>query len=437
MLNSYAASYFDIALHPMVFYSKICLFSLFLFSSSLLKGQEIEQNIKLLQAAVDSAEAAKRRIALEIEDLKLAAIQRDLQAIGLPKPLTGNEIVLHSAMALEYAEPHEQARWVAHIITPDVLSGTIFRSNDFRPDPKVKTGSAVEEDYFLKYPQPDGTIKYDGFGYDRGHLAPSADFRWSAKALSESYYYSNMSPQLPNFNREVWAAVEDRVRGYVQQNPSSKLFVVTGPVLREGLPKVARARHQVSVPELYWKVAVDPEQLKGIAFVMPNQDIKGPIEQYAVTIDSVERLTGLHFFEKLPDQKQYTLKNQRNLADWFPEYKRGDTEPRAVGTLQKGQINTSIARNWINNSKAIEVVGTVVGARLSRAGNVLINLDKQFPNQVFTVFIRKENLVNFSYDPVTFLQGKVIAVKHKVVGLDGLPAMFLENATQIRVLTAE
>jgi endonuclease G len=72
-------------------------------------------------------------------------------------------------------------------------------------DDKVSCGTAVEADYFLRTENPDGTHGYDGFGFDRGHLAPSADFRWSATALSESYYYSNMTPQRPGFNQESWA----------------------------------------------------------------------------------------------------------------------------------------------------------------------------------------------------------------------------------------
>ena len=111
-------------------------------------------------------------------------------------------------MSLVYSEEHEQAKWVAHIISPDIITGNVSRTNDFRPDPHVSTGSTVEEDYFLKYLQPDSSYKYDGYGFDRGHLAPSADFRWSTTALSESYFYSNMSPQRPEFNRGTWAELE-------------------------------------------------------------------------------------------------------------------------------------------------------------------------------------------------------------------------------------
>ena len=92
----------------------------------------------------------------------------------------------------------------------------------------------LKKDFFLKQKKENGKYAYEGFGYDRGHLAPSADFRWSKKALSESYFYSNMSPQVASFNRECWADLEGLIRGYVYENKRD-LIVYTGPVLHEGL----------------------------------------------------------------------------------------------------------------------------------------------------------------------------------------------------------
>ena len=114
-------------------------------------------------------------------------------------------MIRHKAFSLAYGEEVEQAIWVMHIISSEIKDGTVGRTNDFRIDTLIQSGSAEEEDYFIKTRNSDGDVEYDGFGYDRGHLAPSADFRWSRSALSESYYYSNMSPQLPGFNREKWA----------------------------------------------------------------------------------------------------------------------------------------------------------------------------------------------------------------------------------------
>lgn len=416
--------------------SSTCFLASLLFLSLLpgiVHSQSIESKLAGLNTQLDSITKAKAVVIEKIADLKLEKIRRDLTAAGLPSDKNPGNIIWHSAYALEYDEAFEQARWVAHIIPPDVVSGVVSRTNDFRPDSLIKTGSAIEADYFLKQLQPDSTYKYDAFGYDRGHLAPSADFRWSAKALSESYLYSNMSPQLGAFNREAWATVEDRVRGYLFSNPTSQLYVVTGPVLHEGLPKIERGVNKVSIPEYYWKVAIDPAKKKGIGFIMPNKKIIGAIENYAVTIDSVERYTGYDFFSNLPQEIQNDAENQRIAADWFPQIAKGDVEPVSASELKSGQINTEIASQWISSNKEITVSGTVVSGRVSKAGNILLNLDKQFPNQLFTVFIKKEDIPNFSYDILSHLKGKKILVTGKISGMDGLPVMYIDTDKKVVV----
>jgi endonuclease G len=177
----------------------------------------------------------------------------------------------------------------------------------------VTTGSAVEEDYYLKYLKPpsppapkkgsgvDSIYAYDGFGWDRGHLAPSADFRWSEQALSESFFYSNMSPQLADFNREGWAELEGLLRGYVVR-AGHQLVVVTGGVLKEGLSTIDRGVNRVSIPEQFYKVVLDVEAGKAIGFLMPNEKLRYPLAHYAVSVDAVEALTGLDFFNLIDDQ---------------------------------------------------------------------------------------------------------------------------------------
>ena len=346
---------------------------------------------------------------------------------------TGEELIRHSAYSLSFSPKYKQARWVAHIITPDVVNGVIFRTNDFRPDSLVKSGSAVEADYFTKTLKPDGTFAYNSYGYDRGHLAPSADFRWSKKALSESYYYSNMSPQLADFNRGGWGDLEDVLRGYVYRNTSSQLYVVTGPILEEGLPVIEKGQNKLPIPKKYFKVALDLINKRAIGFIMPNQLINNPLKSYALTIDQVEKETGLDFFSKLPIALQQTLESSSDTKEWLPELNQAEIEPLPQESLPKNFFNTTIAKQSLNRNEVINVCGTVVGARLSRAGNVLINLDKPFPNQVFTIFIKKEDIINFSYNPVEMLKGKVICVKGKVIDLGGTPSMYISTDSELKV----
>lgn len=382
---------------------------------------------------LEALEQQRQGLLTKLEDLKLLKIQEDLQQAGLPATLPGDEVVKHAALVLSFSPAHKQARWVSHIIIPDVINGVVFRTNDFRADSAVKSGSAVEADYFLKFLQPDSTYKYDAFGYDRGHLAPSADFRWSKKALSESYFYSNMSPQLADFNRGGWGDLEDALRGYIYRNPSSQLYVVTGPFLENGLPRIERGINKVSIPKRYWKVVMDLKNKKSIGFIMPNEAITKPLKNFAVPVNEVEKQTGLDFFSNLPLNDQEAIESQANSKDWLPEVSKADVEPLDQEKLPRGYFNTLVAQEWMNRSTEIHVCGTVVSARISRSGNILLNLDRQFPKQVFTVFIKKEHIINFNYKPEVLLNGKIICVKGKVIDLGGTAAMYAENETDLKI----
>jgi len=400
-----------------------------LLSTGSLCAQNLDQQIQSVTTSIEELKRREGVLGEQLEALKLQRIRRDLKAVGLPSA----GYIEHQALFLAYDEAHEQARWVAHIITPDIIEGTVFRSNDFRPDPLVPTGTAVEEDYFLKFLQPDSTYEYDGYGYDRGHLAPSADFRWSQTALSESYFYSNMSPQRPEFNREAWADLESFLRGYVFRFPESQLYVVTGPILTDDLPKVERSPNGVSIPEYYFKVALDLQNRRGIGFVLPHQKVTYPLETFAMPIDEVERRTGLDFFSALPAGQQTALEGSFEAPVWFPELKAGDVEPLYPPDLPPNHFNTIQARRYMGNGEVIEVCGTVVSTRRSRSGNLWMNVDKQFPNQVFSVFIRKKDLVNFSYQPEKELLHQQVCFKGTVQNFNGTPTMNVVQEQEVRM----
>ncbi|QHT65644.1 DNA/RNA non-specific endonuclease [Rhodocytophaga rosea] len=222
---------------------------------------------------------------------------------ALPAFTDQDQIVRHQAYSLSYADEFEQPYWVAYQLTASEVKGKSERENDFRPDPDVKTGSATPDDY-------------RGSGYDRGHLAPAADFKFSNKAMSESFFMSNMSPQAPEFNREIWEHLESRVRSWVKKD--QVLYVVTGPVLKGKMSYIGR-RNKVAVPPMYFKVILDLYQpdVKAIAFLMKNEGSNEPLESFAVTIDEVEKETGLDFFPLLPDDMEQKLESSLTISDWF------------------------------------------------------------------------------------------------------------------------
>jgi endonuclease G len=163
---------------------------------------DLEQSLKKLEAERTSIEEQRIRLTARVDSVKLAIIRRDLERLGLPNLEQGDEVIAHPGHMLVYSEKHEQPKWTAHIATPDLITGNLARIDSFLPDPLVKTGTAVTPDYWNS-------------GYDRGHLVPSADMRWNYDALKATYYYSNISPQVPELNRETWADLEDWGRRYV------------------------------------------------------------------------------------------------------------------------------------------------------------------------------------------------------------------------------
>jgi endonuclease G len=210
-------------------------------------------------------------------------------------------VIRHKAYSFQYAESHEQAYWIAYELTKTETEKAYDRTDDFIPDPSVVTGSATQADYA-------------GSGYDRGHLAPAADMGWSKQSMEESFYFSNMSPQVPSFNRGIWKRLEEQVRSWAIVYDS--VYVVTGPVLKAGLPTIGP--NKVSVPEYYYKVLLDNtgKDKKAIGFLMANVAGKGTLESYAVSVDRVEQETGIDFFNKLPNGFEAKIEKELCLPCW-------------------------------------------------------------------------------------------------------------------------
>jgi endonuclease G len=218
-----------------------------------------------------------------------------------PAHSSDDQIISHFAYSLKYNEKHEQAEWVIYFLTKNRAEGHFKRTDDFRSDPSVKTGSATLEDY-------------KDSGYDRGHLAPAGDMAWSKEAMSESFFMSNMSLQKPGFNRGIWKNLESQIRSWAIAY--EEIYVVTGPVLSNNLSVIGPDK--VSVPKYFYKVILDYKEpeIKGIGFILANESSKKPLQDFAVSIDSVEKFTGLDFFPALPDSIENAIESKIAISSW-------------------------------------------------------------------------------------------------------------------------
>ncbi|MEI6434836.1 MAG: DNA/RNA non-specific endonuclease [Bacteroidota bacterium] len=228
-------------------------------------------------------------------------VNPDFKDLELPCSAEGDEIIRHTGYTLSYNIEHKQARWVAYKLTAEETRPAVKRNNRFIPDPEVLTGSASNNDY-------------KNSGYDKGHLAPSADMCYSIVTMQESFYLSNMSPQKPGFNRGIWKELEAQVRQWAIDD--SIIFIVTGGVLAAGMPAIGS--NKVSVPKLFYKVIIDfhGDVPKGIGFVIPNDKSNKRLQSYTVTIDSVEVLTGINFFCRLPDDMEKKIESVTDTTLW-------------------------------------------------------------------------------------------------------------------------
>ena len=209
----------------------------------------------------------------------------------LPTSTTG-QIIHHKGYSLSYSEPHEQPEWVAYELKKSHLSNTNYKRPYFEVDNAVKTGAAHWRNY-------------KNSGFDRGHLCPAGDRRYSKSAHDETFLTSNISPQKHNFNSGIWNKLEQKVRFWASKYDG--VFVITGGVLKGKMKTIGD--EDVSVPNQFYKVLIDNNagKTKMIAFLIPHKASNKPLYEFVVSVDELETLTGIDFFSELDDAVENKL----------------------------------------------------------------------------------------------------------------------------------
>ncbi len=213
------------------------------------------------------------------------------------------QIIRHEGYTVSYNSDYRIANWVAYELTSkEAKSKKATRSNKFVPDPLVKGATALNEDYTRT-------------GYDRGHLAPAGDMKWSMKAMRESFYLSNICPQDPDLNRGIWKELEEQIRLWASENGS--LLVVTGPIITDDLRRLGKNR--VGIPKRFFKVVCTQTagRPEGVGFLFDNRDYGDTsLRSMMIPIDSVESVTGIDFFPSLPDSIERPMEASVNKSCW-------------------------------------------------------------------------------------------------------------------------
>ena len=230
------------------------------------------------------------------QDAEPSIIRNDF----LPE-LIEDRMVRHKHYVLSYSEPHEQAEWVAYALKQEHLTHDDRRRPYFIEDPLVTSKSADWRNY-------------KGSGYDRGHLCPAGDRRFSEFAYNETFYTSNIAPQRKDFNAGVWNRLEQQVRQWCKTYGT--IYVITGGILEADLPGIGY--EDVTVPERFFKVVVREENDKvfAMAFLLPHKESQEPLKNFVVSIDFLESQSDLDFFHQMGKNEQNHLEASSRLKEW-------------------------------------------------------------------------------------------------------------------------
>lgn len=233
--------------------------------------------------------------------------QKAVKGLELPADLQkrSSRTIVHTGYTLSWNPLTGLADWSAWVLTAARTTGHTDRDNyDFTPDPQLPASqAAVKQDYSRS-------------GYDRGHLCPAGDNKWSARAMEECFYLSNICPQTPRLNRGDWKELEDLCRGWAREGYT--LYIACGPLFTSANPKHIGKEHKLSVPDGFFKVILREKngkrQALGFLYKNGNQDM--PPASHAATVDEVERLSGFDFFSRLPDAEERRIEARKNTSEW-------------------------------------------------------------------------------------------------------------------------
>lgn len=215
-----------------------------------------------------------------------------LTGVELPATVPDEDIVRHLGYTAGYNHTTLCPDWVAWELTAEEADGQNDGQFSFSRDPDVRFPKASREDY-------------SHTGWDKGHMAPRADMRWSCQALEESYYFTNICPQDHTMNSQAWRKIEEMTRRVATHY--GRVWVVCGPVFADTGSVATLGPAGVWVPSAFFKalaVSISDSTYATVAFLVENNAQTYSPRHYAVSVDSVESVVGRDLFCQLPESAE-------------------------------------------------------------------------------------------------------------------------------------
>ena len=208
-------------------------------------------------------------------------------------------IISYSGYDVMYNPEYKIPKWVRYELLASETDGANTREGlGFRQDNSLNAAQADNDDY-------------RNSGWSRGHMAPAGDFKWSNKAMEETFYFTNCCPQNQSLNAGQWSTLEKKVRNWA--NKYGKVTVVTGPLVWENKYGTI-GENKVLVPDAFFKAVLSGRQ--SIAFVMFNKAENENIQKCAISVDHLEVISGIDFFQELDDETESQVESTYNLKHW-------------------------------------------------------------------------------------------------------------------------
>lgn len=223
-----------------------------------------------------------------------------LETVELPEECAA-QMKEYIGFTISFNKENRTPNYVAWELLGKETEGDIKRTDKFWTDTDIEGCPSTKD--------------YTNSGYDRGHMCPAADQKWSAQAMDDCFVMANICPQDHALNAGAWATLENKERQWARRD--SAVMIIAGPIYTDADTKrIGNAG--VRVPGAFFKVLAAPylKNPRGIAFVYPNMTSPGNMQDYAMSIDELEEILKYDFFPSLPDDVEKAVESTYSFKEW-------------------------------------------------------------------------------------------------------------------------
>jgi endonuclease G len=224
-----------------------------------------------------------------------------IKSFELPSYIEDATVLKKHGFTIGFSKKYRHAYWVAYKFDCSETKGEIPRSNYFREDQILGKYSPSTDDYYAS-------------GYDKGHLIPAADNKSDSLSMHDSFLMSNVSPQIPEFNRGIWKVLEEQVRDWACEYDS--LYIITGAILNPELTRLGK--NKVAIPDYYYKsiLLYGNNNQSIITYYMYQYSEDDNLNNFVITTDSLESILGYDLFHNLDDSVEAELESKIDTTFW-------------------------------------------------------------------------------------------------------------------------